>query len=119
MNGTTMACVAAAAAAAATATGCIHVTTESEIKPIHITMDVNVKVDRELDKAFADENRPKPPRWHGNGARTARFPAALVAKHCHTCRSHTYRNCDRLRACQAARSRHHHLEHLTVSTNIM
>ena len=60
MNGTTMACVAAAAAAAATAAGCIHVTTESEIKPIHITMDVNVKVDRELDKAFADENRPKP-----------------------------------------------------------
>ena len=64
MNGTTMACVAAAAAAAAMAAGCIHVTTESEIKPIHITMDVNVKVDRELDKAFADENQQKPRPHH-------------------------------------------------------
>ena len=54
-----MASVAAIAAAVAAA-GCIHVTTESEIKPIHITMDVNLKVDRELDKAFADENRQKP-----------------------------------------------------------
>lgn len=37
--------------------GCISVKTESEIKPIHITMDVNLKVDRELDKAFADEGQ--------------------------------------------------------------
>ena len=36
--------------------GCFHVKTESEIKPIHITMDINLKVDKELDKAFADEN---------------------------------------------------------------
>jgi len=40
--------------------GCIQVKTESEIKPIHITMDVNLKVDKELDKAFADENQQKP-----------------------------------------------------------
>ena len=40
--------------------GCISVKTENEIKPIHITMDVNLKVDRELDKAFADENHAKP-----------------------------------------------------------
>ncbi|MBP5284590.1 MAG: DUF1318 domain-containing protein [Kiritimatiellae bacterium] len=46
-----------AAFAAALYGGCIQVKTESEIKPIHITMDVNLKVDRELDKAFADENR--------------------------------------------------------------
>ena len=39
---------------------CISVKTESEIKPIHITMDVNLKVDRELDRAFADESRPQP-----------------------------------------------------------
>jgi len=58
MNKTTMA--ALAAAAAVTTAGCISVKTESEIKPIHITMDVNLKVDRELDKAFADENKPKP-----------------------------------------------------------
>ena len=43
------------AAAAVCAAGCIQVKTESEIKPIHITMDVNLKVDKDLDKAFADE----------------------------------------------------------------
>lgn len=42
------------------AAGCFTVKTESEIKPIHITMDVNLKVDKELDKAFADENMKKP-----------------------------------------------------------
>ena len=40
--------------------GCISVKTENEIKPIHITMDINLKVDKELDKAFADENVSKP-----------------------------------------------------------
>ena len=48
------------AAAAVCAAGCIQVTTESEIKPIHITMDVNLKVDKDLDKAFADEDQQKP-----------------------------------------------------------
>ena len=48
-----------AAIAALCATGCISVKTESEIKPIHITMDVNLKVDKELEKAFADENPAK------------------------------------------------------------
>ena len=47
-------------AALFSATGCLSVKTESEIKPIHITMDVNLKVDKELDKAFADENMVKP-----------------------------------------------------------
>ena len=47
-------------AALISAVGCISVKTESEIKPIHITMDVNLKVDKELDKAFADENMKKP-----------------------------------------------------------
>ena len=42
------------------AAGCFTVKTESEIKPIHITMDVNLKVDKELDKAFADEDMAKP-----------------------------------------------------------
>ena len=50
----------AATAAICIAGGCIQVKTESEIKPIHITMDVNLKVDKELDKAFADENQQKP-----------------------------------------------------------
>lgn len=43
-----------------TAIGCISVKTESEIKPIHITMDVNLKVDKELNKAFADEDQSRP-----------------------------------------------------------
>ena len=42
------------------AAGCFTVKTESEIKPIHITMDVNLKVDKELDKAFANEDMRKP-----------------------------------------------------------
>ena len=50
----------AAAAAACIAGGCIQVKTESEIKPIHITMDVNLKVDKDLDRAFADESGAKP-----------------------------------------------------------
>lgn len=40
--------------------GCIQLKTESEIKPIHITMDVNLKVDKAIDKAFADEDMAKP-----------------------------------------------------------
>lgn len=50
----------AAAALAVLAIGCIQVKTESEIKPIHITMDVNLKVDKELDRAFSDERQKKP-----------------------------------------------------------
>ena len=49
-----------AAAAALCAAGCIQLKTESEIKPIHITMDVNLKVDKDLDKAFADESAQSP-----------------------------------------------------------
>jgi len=48
------------AVAAVAVAGCISVKTESEIKPIHITMDVNLKVDKELDRAFADEDKQKP-----------------------------------------------------------
>lgn len=46
------------AAALCACGGCIQLKTESEIKPIHITMDVNLKVDKDLDKAFADESAP-------------------------------------------------------------
>lgn len=38
-------CVAAASAFS----GCISVKTQHEIKPIHITMDVNLKVQKELE----------------------------------------------------------------------
>ena len=35
--------------------GCLNVRTEPiEVKPIHITVDVNVKVDRALDDYFGD-----------------------------------------------------------------
>ena len=51
---------ALACLALVTAGGCLSVKTESEVKPIHITMDVNLKVDKELDKAFANENMAKP-----------------------------------------------------------
>ena len=47
-------------AVALVAGGCFQLKTESEIKPIHITMDVNLKVDKDLDKAFADENAQSP-----------------------------------------------------------
>lgn len=49
-----------AAVAAVSCCGCIQVKTESEIKPIHITMDINLKVDKSLDKAFQDENVQRP-----------------------------------------------------------
>lgn len=35
--------------------GCVNVKTDAiEVKPIHITVDVNVKVDRALDDFFGD-----------------------------------------------------------------
>lgn len=36
--------------------GCMKLTTENaiEVKPIHITIDVNVKVDKALDDFFGD-----------------------------------------------------------------
>lgn len=37
---------------------CVNVKTEPiEVKPIHITVDVNVKVDRALDDFFGDLDR--------------------------------------------------------------
>lgn len=41
--------------------GCLHVQTEPiEVKPIHITVDVNVKVQRELDDAFGSLDASDP-----------------------------------------------------------
>ena len=38
--------------------GCLHVRTDPiEVKPIHITVDVNVKVEKELDDFFGDLDR--------------------------------------------------------------
>ena len=37
-------------------TGCTHyqVDMTHEVKPIHITLDINLKIDRELDNYFGD-----------------------------------------------------------------
>ena len=37
------------AAGASIVGGCLSIKTENEIKPIHITMDVNLKVQKELE----------------------------------------------------------------------
>ncbi|WPJ95412.1 hypothetical protein SH580_18495 [Coraliomargarita algicola] len=34
--------------------GCVSVKTEHRIEPIQITMDVNVRLERELEKSFAE-----------------------------------------------------------------
>ena len=56
--------LALAVPAAAALASCAHVETENkvdvrpiEVKPIHITVDVNVRVDRELDNFFAFEDQ--------------------------------------------------------------
>lgn len=47
-------CLALAAAPLLLA-GCVHVKTDPiEVKPIHITVDVNVKVEKALDDFFGD-----------------------------------------------------------------
>lgn len=50
-------------AALAAGTGCLSIKTEHEVKPIKIEMDVNLnlKVDKEIDRDLAEEQR-KPPR---------------------------------------------------------
>lgn len=48
--------------AAVCLSGCFHVKTESEIKPIHITMDVNLHVDNKLAKEFSEENFAERPQ---------------------------------------------------------
>jgi len=44
-----------------TSVGCIKVKTEPvEIKPIHITIDVNLRIDRELEDFFGDLDAADP-----------------------------------------------------------
>jgi hypothetical protein len=38
--------------------GCAKVSVEGGEKPIHIVMDINLKIDRELDQFFAFEKQP-------------------------------------------------------------
>ena len=48
---------AAVAAGSALAGGCLAIKTEHEVKPIQITMDVNLKVDKALEQEIENENR--------------------------------------------------------------
>ncbi len=41
--------------------GCLSLKSQHEIKPIHITMDINLKVDRELDRYFGDFTEEEQP----------------------------------------------------------
>jgi len=45
----------------AIAAGCARVAVEGGDKPIHIVMDVNIKIDQKLDQFFAYEDQPAPP----------------------------------------------------------
>ncbi len=47
----------AAAAAIAAQTGCLSVRTEHEVKPIQITMDVNLKLDKALEQELENEKK--------------------------------------------------------------
>ena len=47
-----------------------------EVKPIHITVDVNVRVDRELDQFFSFEDEAKP----SGPAKPATTPATTTPK---------------------------------------
>lgn len=54
----TEAIMIAAAGLAAALPGCTRVAVDPiEVKPIHITMDVNIRVERELDQFFAYEDK--------------------------------------------------------------
>ena len=51
-----------ASALAAAGLSCARVDVQPiEVKPIHITVDVNVRIDRELDEFFAFEEEMTPP----------------------------------------------------------
>ena len=52
--------ILATALLAALCAGCLAIKTEHEVKPIKISMDVNLKVDKALDNAIESEQR-KPP----------------------------------------------------------
>lgn len=56
------------ASAALLCAGCLTVKTEHEVKPIHITMDINLKVDQQIESAMNDNAKPDMKRLIDNGA---------------------------------------------------
>ena len=64
---------ALAAGATGLLSGCVRATVDPiEVKPIHITMDVNIRVQRELDQFFAFEDK----LLTGGGPPAATAPSA-------------------------------------------
>ncbi len=59
------------------ATSCVHVATDPiEVKPIHITLDVNIRIQKDLDNFFAfEEDVLKNP----GGVKTSAPPALTPA----------------------------------------
>ncbi len=53
-------CIVVAAAAVAVQTGCLSVKTEHEVKPIQITMDVNLKLDKALEQELEGQKKAPP-----------------------------------------------------------
>ena len=52
--------VLALCTAATCLTGCLSIRTKNEIEPIHITLDINLRVQKDLDTFFSDLDE-KPP----------------------------------------------------------
>ena len=78
--------LALAIPAAVALASCAKVQTENtvdvrpiEVKPIHITVDVNVRVDRELDNFFAFEDQPTTKPAGTTSPATQPAPAAAPA----------------------------------------
>ena len=53
-----MKCIHFAALAAVALAGCLSVKTEHEVKPIEINMNINLKLDKQLEEMMANEEKP-------------------------------------------------------------
>lgn len=58
----------AAVAFALVSAGCLTVKTEHEVKPVHITMDINLKVDQQINSAMNEGSKPDIKRMLKSGA---------------------------------------------------
>jgi hypothetical protein len=72
------ACVAALCVIAV-ATGCRHTIAVEpiEVKPIHMTLDINLKVDRELDEFFEEVDEPATAPAQAGAPETSPAPVAV------------------------------------------
>ena len=70
----------AATAAIAVQTGCLSVKTEHEVKPIQITMDVNLKLDKALEQELANEKKAPPKNFERLKAMYTRGAVGMDAR---------------------------------------